>query len=243
MIEEDATFVENRRRFFRGQCGQAPDPWHRYAQGVIDSTANDWFHRFGEQRGLRILNAGSGGRKYGIASAMTHLDLFESNLHDVGSRLVANIGNIPVESSSFDIVICVGSVINYADPIRAITELSRVLRIGGLVILEYERSASFEHLWRAKSCPACIRVKSFYGSFETHLWVYGDGFIDGLLAASGFTLLTERSFHALSSVALAITNSPRIATTFTLWDSFFAQCWPLKLIASNRILALEKFAD
>ena len=243
MIEEDVAFVENRRRSFRGQSVQAADPWHKYAQGVIDSTANEWFHRFGKQRGSRILNAGSGGRDHGIGTAMTHLDLFESNLRNVETGLVANIGDIPVESSYFDIVICVGSVINYADPIRAIRELARVLRIGGLLILEYERSASFEHLRLAQTCPACIRVESFYGSLATHLWVYGDGFINGLLAASGFSLLTERRFHALSSVALAITKSPRIASKFTPGDSFLAQCWPLRLIASNRILALEKFAD
>lgn len=243
MIEQDAIFVENRRRFFHDQRAEPTDAWHKYAQAVIDSRTRDWFHRLGEWRGSRILNAGSAGHNHGLSAAMTHLDLFESQLHDVEARLVADIGNIPLPTNSFDVVICVGSVINYADPVRAIGEIARVLRIGGLLILEYERSASFEYLWPRKASGACVRVKSFYGSFETYLWVYGDGFVNGLLAASGFRLLAERRFHALSTVALAITKSPRIATWFTLGDSLFAQIWPLKLIASNRILALEKFAN
>jgi SAM-dependent methyltransferase len=243
MIEEDAIFVENRRRFFRSEFAEPTDPWHKYAQAVIDSTTHDWFHLLGKSRGSRILNAGSGGRNYGLSAAMIHLDLFESKVHDLEARLVANVGDIPLPTGSFDMVICVGSVINYADPIQAIGEVARVLRIGGLLILEYERSASFEYLWLQKASGACVRVKSFYGSFETYLWVYGDGFVNGLLAASGFRLLAERRFHALSSLALAITKSPRIATWFTTGDSLWAQMWPLKLIASNRILALEKFAD
>jgi SAM-dependent methyltransferase len=243
MIEEDAIFVDSRQRFFRAQGVQLMDPWHSYAQRVIDSTTNEWFYRLGRHRGSRILNAGSGGRNHEIGAAMTHLDLFESNLRDVETGLVANIGDIPVESAYFDVAICVGSVINYADPIRSIKELARVLRVGGLLILEYERSASFEHLWLAKSFPACIRVKSFCGSVETYLWVYGDGFIDGLLTASGLRLLTERRFHALSSIALAFTKSPAVAARFTVGDSVLAQCWPLRFIASNRILALEKFTN
>jgi SAM-dependent methyltransferase len=174
---------------------------------------------------------------------MTHLDLFESKVATTQQRLIANIGNIPTENSSFDVVICVGSVINYADPVRAIREFSRVLRTGGLLIVEYERSASSEHLWNKRSWRSCLRVKTFYGSLATYLWVYGDGFIDGLLLASGFKPITEFRFHALSSAVLAATNSPRIASLFTWGDSFLAQTWPFRLIASNRILAVEKSAD
>jgi SAM-dependent methyltransferase len=245
MIERDGTFVESRRKFFQEQYSivQSDDAWHAYSRKIIDSTTKDWFHRLGQKCGPRLLNAGSGGRSYGISELMTHLDLFESRLARTQHRLIGNISRIPAENDSFDVVICVGSVINYADPLSAVREFSRVLRSGGLLIIEYERSASFEHFCRNGGSQACIRVKTFYGSVPTSLWVYGDEFIDGLLAASGFSRIEELRFHALSSVVLSATNSSKIASWFTPRDRYFAQHWPLKLFASNRILAVEKIAD
>jgi SAM-dependent methyltransferase len=225
MMEHDGIFVEGRRKFFQEQYDivESDDPWHRYARKVVDSTTKNWFDRFGHERGPRLLNAGSGGRTHGISTPMTHLDLFDSKLVTTQQRLIANVGDIPADNNSFDIVICVGSVINYADPVRAIREFSRVIRPDGLLILEYERSASFEHLWNNRGSRSCLRVKTFYGSLATYLWVYADGFIDGLLSASGFKPITEFRFHALSSVVLAATNSPRIASLFTWGDSVMAQ--------------------
>jgi hypothetical protein len=118
-----------------------------------------------------------------------------------------------------------------------------VLRSGGLLILEYERSASFEYLRRNGFSRACCRVETFYGKVPTWVWVYGDGFIDGLLAASGFDRIIEARFHALSSVVLALTKSPAIAARFTFGDQAIAQIWPFRAIASNRILAVEKLTD
>lgn len=243
MIEQDEAFVEDRRRFFQQLHSQTGDAWHEYSQKIIESTTREWFEQFSEKPVNRILNAGSGGRAYGIDQRMTHLDLFESNLGNVEERLVANIADIPSENRSFDVAICVGSVLNYADPVRAIRELERVLRSGGVLILEYERSGSFEHLMAAKGGRSCVRVLTFYGDSTTHLWVYSDGFIDGLLSVSGFCCLAQRRFHALSSVVLAATRSAQIGSWFTLGDRFLAQRWPLRAIASNRILALKKLSD
>lgn len=245
MFHEDRTFVDGRSKFYQEhyRITEAIDPWHAYSQTVVHSTTRDWFYRFGQQRGTRILNAGSGGSDYGIKQSMVHLDLFESRIDHCEHRLVGDIAQIPAENSSFDVVLCVGSVINYADPSRAIPELARVLRPHGLLIIEYERSGSFEYLLKHGSPRGCCRVETFYGNVVTHVWVYGDGFFDGLLSASALNQLAESRFHALSSVALGLFRSPAAATRFTVGDQTLAQRWPFKAIASNRILAVEKLAD
>lgn len=245
MIHEDRDFVEGRSKFYQEQYRLAEpiDPWHAYSQTVVHSTTRDWFHRFGRNRGSRILNAGSGGSDYGITEPMVHLDLFESRIAQCPQRLVGDISQIPAPDDSFDVVLCVGSVINYADPSRAIPELARVLRPRGLLIIEYERSGSFEYLLRSGLSRGCCRVETFYGAVSTHVWVYGDGFFDGLLTASNLHGLEETRFHALSSVVLGLVKSPAAATRFTFGDRTIAQLWPFKAIASNRILAVEKLAD
>jgi SAM-dependent methyltransferase len=245
MVDRDGAFVEGRRKFYEEQyrIAESIDPWHAYSQDVVHSTTREWFGMYAGNSGPRMLNAGSGGSTYGINEPMTHLDLFESRVSHCSDFLVGDIAKIPAGDAAFDVVLCVGSVINYADPLRAIREFSRVLRMGGLLILEYERSASFEYLGKGSFSRGCCRVDTFYGNAPTKIWVYGDGFINGLLASSGFSPIREKRFHAISSIALAIFGSPAIASKFTLGDPIIAQIWPFRAIASNRILAIEKLAD
>ena len=89
---------------------------------------------------------------------------------------------------------------------------------------------------------ACVRVDTFYGRVKTQLWAYGDQFIDGLLAMHEFTKVKEFRFHGLSSVVLAITGSPTIASNFIIGDNYLANVWPLRNLTSNRILAVKKVA-
>ena len=112
---------------------------------------------------------------------MVHLDLIADRIAKYPGFLVADISKIPQEDSSFDVVLCVGSVLNYGNPMRGIGEFWRVLRPGGFLILEYERSGSPEYWWKHGFASACARVDTFYGRVETQLWAYGDQFIDGLL--------------------------------------------------------------
>jgi SAM-dependent methyltransferase len=194
-------------------------------------------------KGNRVLNAGSGGSDYGIHAPMLHLDLLASRISHLPRFVVANVSEIPADDSSFDVVLCVGSVLNYTNPIHAIREFCRVLRSGGLLILEYERSGCVEYWRKYGLSAACVRVESFYGAARTQLWVYGDEFINGLLAIHSFKTQKEARFHGVSSMVLAITGSPHVASRFVWRDRKLANLWPIRNMASNRILAVEKLAD
>jgi SAM-dependent methyltransferase len=171
---------------------------------------------------------------------MVHLDLLATNIVRFSDYIVADICSIPAEASSFDVVFCVGSVLNYSNPVLGIRELGRVLRPGGLLILEYERSGSPEYWWKHGPSAVCVCVDTFYGRVETQLWAYGDQFIDTLLVGQGLQTVKEFRFHAISSIILALTGSPTIASRFVLADSGIANIWPFKHVASNRMLAVKK---
>jgi SAM-dependent methyltransferase len=245
MVGSDDTFMRERQKFYEEQYrGREPmDAWHAYSQKVAHKTARAWYSAFGKHRGPRLLNAGSGGSDYGISEPMTHLDLFESKIAHCNHHIVADISNIPVADNSFDVVLCIGSVLNYADPLTGIREISRVLRTEGLLILEYERSASPEYFRENAFRRSCCRVKTFYGQAPTYLWVYGDGFIDGLLSAFGFGRIAEKRFQILSSIVCAFTGSVAVASRCAVTDGFFGRIWPFKRAAANRMLAVEKLAD
>lgn len=245
MIEQDNTFVEKRRQFYEKhyRVAEPIDAWHEHAQKIVHGITRSWFYAMGGLKDAKVLNAGSGGSDYGITAPMSHLDLIGSTVAHLPNFLIGDISCMPVEDSSFDVILCVGSVLNYADPIRSVAECHRVLRPGGLLILEYERSGSPEY-WRKHGLSSpCARVDSFYGRQQTQLWVYGDEFIDGLLVIQGFKKQKEFRFHGLTSVALAMTGSPNVAAKFCWGDRCIANVWPFNRAASNRILAVKKLAD
>jgi len=244
VIEHDAAFAENRRQFYENhyRVAEPIDPWHAYAQDVVHTTTKTWFHDFGKARGGRVLNAGSGGSDYGIDEPMIHMDLTAERVAKLPNSIVGDVSNILVDDSSFDVVLCVGSVLNYGNPILVIREFQRVLRPGGLLIMEYERSSSPDYWSVHGASAACVRVETFYGRVKTQLWAYGDEFIDGLLTIHAFRKLAEIRFHGLSSLALALTGSPRLATHCVIGDKILTNHWPIRCLASNRMLAVEKLA-
>lgn len=128
-----------------------------------------------------ILNLGSAGDSLGLDSyTHIHLDIVEKNLFPSFS-ICGNIQNLPFCDNSFEFIICVGSVINYCDAPSALAEISRVLRPTGYLILEFDKSESFEFLftgsWRK---PASV-VRTFYLDDEDVVWVYSEPFVEGLL--------------------------------------------------------------
>jgi SAM-dependent methyltransferase len=245
VTDEDRAFAEKRKRFYEDfyHAGEPMDPWHAYAQGIVHSTTRTWFRELVGDKGGLILNAGSGGIDYGIRAPMIHLDLAPTRISRFPGYIVGDISEIPAEDSLFDVVLCVGSVLNYGNPVSGLREFQRVLRPGGILILEYERSGSPEYWQEHGLSSACTLVDSFYGSIKTQLWVYADRFIDELLKTHHFKTLKERRFHGLSSILLAITSSPKIASRFTFADQHLSRIWPFRYVASNRMLAVKKLAD
>jgi SAM-dependent methyltransferase len=242
VIENDQAFAEKRRLFYEKhyRVTEPIDTWHMYAQRIVHCTTRTWFNDFGKLRGEHILNAGSGGSDYEIANPMVHLDLAAERITHFPNYVIGDISNIPATEAFFDIVLCVGSVLNYANPILGIREFQRVLRPGGLLILEYERSGSPEYWSKHGPSAACVRVETFYGDVKTQLWAYGDQFIDGLLTMHSFRTIKELRFHGISSLALALTGCPDLASHCVMGDEFFANRWPIRYLASNRMLAVEK---
>ena len=171
---------------------------------------------------------------------MVHLDLVAERVTGIPGSIVGDIAKIPTSESRFDVVLCVGSVLNYGNPILAFQEFWRVMKPGGILVLEYERSGSPDHWINHGFEAPCVLATTFYGSLKTDLWVYGDQFIDGLIATTGFKVLLEKRFHCLSSLVLAVTGTPTLATRCVYGDSLFARIWPIRKLASNRFLAVEK---
>lgn len=90
------------------------DPWHKEVGRVIRKKVLKSIKKYANEKSA-ILNAGSGGETYPPKGKMINLDIVDTNIKQFENHIVASITDIPLNDESVDMVICVGSVINYAD--------------------------------------------------------------------------------------------------------------------------------
>lgn len=119
------------------------DIWHDYTYKAIVSIVEQWLQKYTNSE-MVLLNAGSGGTEYKTNARVIHLDIVEKYISQFDNYLVGSVEKIELPDASLDGIICVGSVINYADAQRTIAEFSRLLKTNGFLILEFERSNSAE---------------------------------------------------------------------------------------------------
>lgn len=189
----------------------------------------------------RVLNAGAGSHRYEWMPAQAlWTDRFAAQLAGRPDAVVADLENLPFQDESFDIVICVGSVLNYVSAIEALTELCRVLSKGGRLILHFETSDSLEHLftkrWRAPVAP----LHTVNSGRPDLVWIYSRAFVGRILKGLGMTIEKEHSFHIASAALLRLGVPQQLAA---LAQSFDVVLRPLGSGADDIILTARKGAQ
>ena len=171
------------------------DKWHTFNQQEIQK----FIHKI-SFKNCKILNAGSGGSDYDLPNDMYHIDIAENKIKSKKNYFVGSIEKMPYEDSMFDVVICVGSVINYCDVSKALSEMTRVLKRQGLLILEFENSYSFEfkHTSAYKANSSIITTQYFNRPHK--MWVYSLKYIAKIMRQNGLHIQKIYPFHIMSSL-------------------------------------------
>ncbi len=168
------------------------DPWHIYSQAVITSYIN---HKDIFKNSI-VLNAGSAGNSYGIeCQLMYHVDIADEKIKDIENAVIANIEKLPFENCFFDNILCVGSVLNYCDALVAISELARVLKPSGNLVLEYESRWGFEYLFISCSKKDACLITTEYIEKEHTQWLYSPKYITQILNTYNLDILEKYPFH------------------------------------------------
>lgn len=211
--------------------------WYRYTNKSIDlflkkncTFTNDEI----------ILNAGSGGNTYGLSGYTIHMDIAEKTLSAISNKIIGNVENIPVNDKYFDHIICVGSVINYCDASKVISEFERVLKVDGTLYLEFEPSNSFEYFGSNKYKKSVSIIETDYLKTRHRNWIFSIKYIENLLKSQGFQINKKQQFHIISSIILRITNNYDFAAKFTRLDRIFKFFPGIRNCSSNIILKCTK---
>ena len=205
--------------------------------GAFNSSSRDLWVRSALKRippRSRLLDAGAGEQKY--REACSHLKYFsQDNVaydgkgdgqggHVEGwtygsTDYICDITSIPAESESFDAILCTEVLEHLPDPIAAVTELTRLLRPGGLLILT------------APFCSFTHFSPYFYSTGFSKNWYIHHlgslGFIDIRLIPNG---------NFFECLAQEVRRLPRICSSYTS----HADSWLVRLSMLTLLCFLEK---
>lgn len=237
MEQQDGITEAARKNYEESTPWPEHDPWHIHTFATIQKVVEEWLSEY-SSTDMQILNAGSGGTEYKTQSDIVHLDIVERYISQFKNHLVGTIESITLPDSSMDGVICVGSVINYADAQCAIAEFSRVLKTDGFLILEYERSDSAEFLWTSQHSKY-VFSQSYQYNGQTHLlWMYSEKHMRQMLEHYQFVIRDQRRIHSMSSLLYRMGVPEKSAARYAKFDQLFQ---PIsRFIAHNQILLATK---
>jgi len=159
-----------------------------FIAGFVSKIAQSYTYRD------TILNAGSGGKVYPTKATFFHLDIAENTIRDLDNAFVGNIIEMPFSAHQFDCAICVGTVINYCEADKAIRELNRVLKLGGNLVLEYERSGSGFVIKDLRNTDSVLFHHTYYDEPHVNL-LYSEKYIKSLVIRNGFEILKQCRFN------------------------------------------------
>lgn len=194
------------------------DIWHEHTYKAIVTIVEQWLQKYTNSQ-MVLLNAGSGGTEYKTDAKIIHLDIVEKYISQFDDYIVGSVEMIELPNASLDGIICVGSVINYADVQRTIAEFSRLLKPNGFLILEFERSNSAEFLWTSQHNKLIFQKEYNYNSQKHLLWMYSERHICQLLEQYGVDIQSIKRLHVLSSLLYRIGLTEEKATPFSKYDS------------------------
>jgi ubiquinone/menaquinone biosynthesis C-methylase UbiE len=189
-----------------------------------------------------ILDAGCGDFHYtsGFKNVVS-LDIREGALHSKPFALAGDVQNLPFRDSVFDVVVCVGSVLNYVDLDRALPEILRVARPGGIVILEYERSRS------CMSIPGFgldeVVAEGEYRGVSHELRLYGDSYVDKVVHRAGLADIRRQYFHVLTPWLFLLTRSYKAAAVLRNGDRFRLLPGYVRALAANALIRGRKLGE
>lgn len=194
------------------------DIWHYYTYKSIVTIVEQWLQEYANSE-MVLLNAGSGGTEYKTNAKIIHLDIVEKYISQFDNFIVGSVEKIELPNESLDGIICVGSVINYADAQRTIAEFARLLKPNGFLILEFERSNSAEFLWTQQYSKYIFQKEYNYNNQKHLLWMYNEKYICQLLKQYHLEIQFVKRLHVLSSLFYRIGISEGKAAYFSKYDS------------------------
>jgi ubiquinone/menaquinone biosynthesis C-methylase UbiE len=175
-----------------------------------------------------------------VGNEHIHIDLVADALIGVSLAAAADAELLPIPSDLVDVVICVGSVINYCSPPKVFSEISRVLKPLGYLLLEFEASDSFEFARTNDFSRDVTLVETFYNGKADKIYVYSARYVISALGAAGMAVEELDRFHRLSTLIYRFTGRERLSAAFARFDRTLSKLPMIRNYLANIFLLAQK---
>lgn len=216
------------------------DKWYQYTYFRISNFLIYICSKYKFNNNTKILNAGSGGNTYNLPGIHYHIDIADQKIKDLPNSFIGSIEKMEFEDNKFDVCICVGSVINYCDALTAITEMTRVLKKGGLFILDFDQSCSFEFLGTSHFKKAADIIETFNSGYVDKTWIYSPKYIFNIVKQRKMQINYIQRYHILSPLFYRITHNDDKAAKYAKLDVYVSHIPILRNLSCNIILCSQK---
>jgi len=126
-----------------------------------------------------------------------NLDYITADLHSPIADVKADICNLPFEDNSFDVVFCNHVLEHISDDTKAMQELYRVLKPGGMGIFQIPQDLNREITFEDDTITDRKERAQLFGQYD-HVRVYGRDYFDKLRTI-GFRVDEVDYTHTMSS--------------------------------------------
>jgi ubiquinone/menaquinone biosynthesis C-methylase UbiE len=146
------------------------------------------------------------------------VDLVFDKIASLPRAYEASAEALPFGGAVFDGCLCVGSVLDYCDARKCLSEFARVLRPGGFLIFDFEQTFNLYLLGKKKyGCESCV-VDTFYCGEPERVRIFSPKYIRRLLDELGFEVLDQCFYHILSPLAYRILHDENRAARLAKLD-------------------------
>jgi len=110
---------------------------------------------------------------------LAHLDYTTTDLHSPLADVKADICNLPFEDNCYDIILCNHVLEHIPDDTKAMQELYRVLKPGGMAILQIPQDLNRKTTYTDSSITDPKERAKIFGQYD-HVRIYGLDYFDKL---------------------------------------------------------------
>lgn len=138
---------------------------------------------------LKVLHFAPEQAFYKLFRNQKNIDYTTTDLFSPLADVKADICNLPFEDNSYDIIFCNHVLEHIPDDTKAMQELFRVLKPGGMAILQIPQDLKRETTFADDSITDQKERAAIFGQYD-HVRIYGRDYFDKLRSI-GFTVIEE----------------------------------------------------
>ncbi len=132
--------------------------------------------------------------------ALTHLEYTTTDLESPIADVKADICNLPFKDNSYDIILCNHVLEHIPDDVKAMKELYRVMKVGGMGVFQIPQDLNRAITFEDNSITNKKERAKIFGQYD-HVRVYGRDYFDKLRAV-GFKVNAVDYTATLSAKAI-----------------------------------------